>query len=73
MQCPHCGSNQVKAISTIDTQSDIQGYGCCKGACGAMILGPIGWLCGLIGMGGGTSTSTTNILWVCESCGHKFK
>ena len=69
MVCPRCGSMYVQALTEVE--SDIKGYGCCKGLIGYLILGPIGWLCGLCGMGEGRTT--TRVLWVCNSCGHKFR
>jgi predicted nucleic-acid-binding Zn-ribbon protein len=69
MICPKCGSQNVQAVSEVN--STIKGFGCCKGALGAFLFGPIGWLCGLCGMGDGRTT--TNILWVCENCGYKFR
>ena len=68
MGCPKCGSENVTVVSEV--QSKIKGYGCCKGGLGAILFGPIGWLCGLCGMGEGKTT--TRILRVCKSCGHKF-
>ena len=69
MTCPKCGSEKVQAVSEVSSKS--KGFGCCKGGLGAILLGPIGWLCGLCGMGKGKTT--TNVLWVFSSCGHKFK
>ena len=68
MNCPRCGSENVNAVSNVKGSS--KGYGCCSGAIGAIILGPIGWLCGLCGSGGKTKTE---ILFVCNKCGHRFK
>ena len=73
MRCPRCGSENLRAISQTNTRSDYKGYGCCKGLIGYLILGPIGWLCGLCGMGKRQSTSTTRTFWECGSCGNKFK
>jgi ribosomal protein L37AE/L43A len=69
MTCPRCGSMNVQAIS--EYESETQGYGCCKGLLGYLIFGPIGWLCGLCGMGG--QRTTTKVLWVCNNCGNKFR
>jgi len=69
MTCPKCGSDNVQAIA--ETNSKTKGYGCCKGGLGYVLFGYLGLLCGLCGMGKGTST--TNILWICNSCGNKFK
>ena len=69
MTCPKCGSTNVQMVSEIS--SVIQGFGCCKGSLGALLFGPIGFLCGLLGMGKGKTT--TSMLWVCGNCGHKFR
>jgi DNA-directed RNA polymerase subunit RPC12/RpoP len=69
IKCPNCGSKNVQAVSEVT--GDSKGFGCCKGGLGAILFGPIGFLCGLCGMGKGKTT--TNLLWVCGNCGHKFK
>jgi len=69
MICPKCGSENVTAVSEV--HSETKGFSCCKGGLGAILFGPIGWLCGLCGMGEGKTT--TNVLWVCNNCGKKFK
>jgi hypothetical protein len=63
-RCPKCGSTNVQVVS----QTKTKGFGCGKGCCGAILLGPFGWLCGLCGMGKGKS----KILRVCAACGKKF-
>jgi len=73
MICPKCKSENVQAVSQVETTSQTKGFGCCKGGLGAIIFGPIGWLCGLCGMGKGKSTTSTNVLWVCNNCGNKFR
>ncbi len=72
MNCPGCGSHNVLPVSEVRSHTNYRGYGCCKGAVGAILFGPIGWLCGLCGMGKGSSTTVTTILWVCSDCGRKF-
>ena len=69
MTCPKCGSMYVQAIA--EYNSNTKGYGFCKGLLGYVIFGPMGWLCGLCGMG--KEKTTTNTLWVCNSCGCKFR
>lgn len=57
VKCPHCGSNNLQAVS------DVQGKGasfwklCC---------------CGLLGLCGTGKTTTTHY-WVCGKCGNKFR
>lgn len=65
MACPKCGSENVQSIADVKGK----GFGVGKGCIGSLILGPIGWLCGLCGMG----KTRTEILRVCNSCGHRFK
>lgn len=69
MACPKCGSNNVQVIAENDTK--IKGYGICKGLLGVICFGPIGFICGLCGMGKGKST--TNTYRMCIDCGNKFK
>jgi len=69
MTCPSCFSDKVHPVSEVESKT--KGYGCCKGGLGYLLFGPIGFLCGLCGMG--DEKSTTNVLWVCSNCGHKFK
>lgn len=66
--CPRCGSTHVHARS--ETTEQVQGYGCLKGCLGYLCLGPIGWLCGLLGMGKGRRVTRTFL--VCEDCHHRF-
>jgi hypothetical protein len=49
----------------------MKGFGIFKGCCGYIILGPIGWLCGLCGMGEGHTSRKA--FWICDRCGRKFK
>ena len=69
MGCPVCFSENISTVS--ETESHTKGYGCCKGGIGAILFGPIGWLCGLIGMGKGKTT--TRVYRVCNSCGERFR
>ena len=69
MFCPKCNSQNVQAISEVN--STYKGFGCCKGTLGYLLFGPIGFLCGLIGMGKGRTT--TEMLWVCNNCGKRFR
>lgn len=69
MQCPKCGNNNLQMVS--ETSGDVKGFGFGKGCFGYLLVGPIGWLCGLCGMGKG-KYKTTNY-WVCNQCGKKFR
>lgn len=73
MNCPNCGSENIQALSEVTTDTDIKGYGCCKGGIGYLIFGPIGFLCGLCGMGKGRSRNSVETIWMCRDCGNKFR
>lgn len=68
MVCPKCKDNDCKIIT--ETTSKGKDFSAGKGCCGAIILGPIGILCGACGEG---RTITSKNYWVCNNCGHKFK
>ena len=68
VKCPKCGA----AGCTPQYKQNVSGggYGCCSGGLGALVLGPLGLLCGACGR----STKTTNTLvWICPKCGHEFR
>lgn len=68
VRCPRCGA----AGCTPQYKQNVSGggYGCCSGGLGALVLGPLGLLCGACGR----STKTTNTLvWICPKCGHEFR
>lgn len=69
MRCPSCGSENCHIIEESETKQ--KGYGVCSGVCGYLLLGPIGFLCGLCGMGDGKTTRRA--FWVCPNCGRKFR
>lgn len=56
VQCPKCGSKQISAKD--------KGFGLGKAAVGAVVLGPVGLLGGLVG--------SKKTLIVCLSCGHTW-
>ena len=65
-RCPYCGSYNIQVI----TEKETKGYDLASGCCGYICLGgPIGLLCGLLGMG----DSKTKTLRMCVSCGKKFR
>ena len=68
MYCPHCGNEECSLISETHTSGKDFSFG--KGCLGALILGPLGILCGACGSG---KTTSTNTYWVCHSCGHKWR
>lgn len=66
--CPKCGSNDLMTISETSTKGkNFDGGSAC---CGVLLLGPIGLLCGAMGKGKQTNTTT---YWLCKGCGNKFK
>lgn len=67
--CPKCGSPNVHVVT--ETSGTTKGFGFFKGCLGWLLVGPIGWLCGLCGMGKGKTSSDT--FRVCGNCGHRFR
>ena len=56
-RCPKCRSSSIITLK--------KGYAAGSGCCGAILLGPLGLLCGASG---------SNIPYnVCQNCGHKWK
>ncbi len=69
MVCPNCGNTENMQAAT-ETTSKGKDFSAGKGCCGAILLGPIGILCGACGKGKKISSTT---YWLCPKCGHKFK
>ena len=67
--CPKCGSQNIQIVS--DVSSSSKGFGVGKGCLGYICFGPIGLLCGLLGMGEGKTKTTTYRM--CGNCGARFK
>ncbi|KIR03986.1 hypothetical protein P261_02801 [Lachnospiraceae bacterium TWA4] len=68
MICPKCGNQELQV--TTETISSGKDFSAGKGICGAILLGPIGILCGACGKGRKIESTT---YWLCPKCGHKFK
>ena len=68
MNCPKCNSKKCKIINEVSTEG--KDFSAGKGCLGALLLGPLGILCGACGKG--RQTTNTNY-WVCEDCGNKWK
>lgn len=68
MNCPKCGCQNCQVVS--ETTTTGKDFSAGKGCCGALLLGPIGVLCGACGKG--KQVNSTNY-WVCPDCGNKFK
>ena len=68
IKCPQCGA--VGCVPQYKQNVSGGGYGCCSGGLGALILGPLGLLCGLCGR---STKTTNNLVWICPKCGHEFR
>ena len=68
MICPKCGANNSQIINEVHTTG--KDFSASKGCCGAILMGPIGILCGACGKGRQTYN---NQFWVCNNCGNKWK
>ena len=66
--CPKCGCANCQAINETNTTG--KDFSASKACCGAVLLGPIGIICGACG--GGKKVQNT-AYWVCPKCGNKFK
>ena len=66
--CHKCGSNNIVPITEVETKGrDFKADDAC---CGFLLCGPIGLLCGALGKGKQTISTT---YWICKNCGNKFK
>lgn len=63
MKCPNCGSEHVQFATHTKTKS----FSLMDSCCGAIMLGPLGILCGLCG-----ASSHTKEFWICHDCGYRF-
>lgn len=63
MKCPNCGSEHVQFATHTKTKS----FSFLDSCCGAIMLGPLGILCGLCG-----ASSHTKEFWICHNCGYRF-
>ncbi len=68
MICPKCGANNSQIINEVYTKG--KDFSASKGCCGAILMGPIGILCGACGKGKQTYNSQ---FWVCNTCGNRWK
>ena len=65
MKCPNCMSENVQ----VHYETEKQGFSGGKGFCGAVLLGPLGLLCGLCGK---DKVKSEEKYWLCNNCGSKF-
>lgn len=68
MRCPGCGNEHCQIIT--ETKTTGKDFSASKGCCGALLLGPIGILCGACGEGKQIHSEN---FWICTNCGKKFK
>lgn len=66
--CPKCGSDNLVIIAETSTKGKDFDVG--NACCGLLLFGPIGALCGAMGKGKETSSTT---YWLCKGCGNKFR
>lgn len=68
IRCVRCGSANLFPVSETKTKGKDFKVG--DALCGALLLGPLGLICGAMGKGKQTTTTT---YWLCKDCGNKFK
>lgn len=68
MKCPKCGENNSQIINEVTSTG--KDFSASKGCCGAILLGPIGILCGACGKGRQTQNHQ---YWICNNCGKKWR
>lgn len=68
IRCPKCQNENLQMIT--ESVSKGKDFSAGKGCCGAILLGPIGILCGACGKGKQVKTVS---YWICPQCGNKFK
>ena len=68
MECPNCKKTNTQIINEVSTSG--KDFSAGKGCLGALLLGPLGLLCGACGKG--KKVENTNY-GVCNDCGHKWK
>lgn len=68
MKCPKCQKENCQIINEVSTSG--KDFSAGKGCCGAILMGPIGLLCGACGKGKKTKNTQ---YWVCNNCGNKWR
>lgn len=72
LKCTKCQSTNISVQAVSNVQGKTKGFGCIKSIIGMIITGPLGFFCGLCGMGKGKTWTTVETVKLCQSCGHKF-
>jgi hypothetical protein len=72
LSCRKCGSQNINVQAVSNTQGKTKGFGCIKSFLGVILFGPLGFFCGLCGMGKGKTTTTIETVKLCQSCGYRF-
>lgn len=68
MKCPRCGNDNCQILNEVNIVG--KDFSASKGCCGAILLGPIGILCGACGNG---KRAENTQYWICNNCGNKWK
>lgn len=68
MECPKCKENNSQIINEVSTSG--KDFSAGKGCCGAILMGPLGILCGACGKGRKIHNKQ---YWVCNNCGNKWR
>lgn len=71
LHCPKCKSENLQTVVKTNTEASGGGFRLGKGCLGALLLGPLGWLCGALG-NKTKVTSTNTTAFVCMGCGFRF-
>ena len=85
MVCPKCGGtnilvvNQQHVSGKVKDNRKTKGFGGCKSCLMTCVIGPMGFFCGLCGMGKtkgkfkDTRKYTNDVSFICLDCGKQFK
>jgi hypothetical protein len=72
LTCKKCGSENISVQAVANTQGSTKGFGCLKSIMGIFVAGPLGFFCGLCGMGKGKINTKIETIKLCQNCGNKF-
>lgn len=68
MNCKKCKSDNVHVINEVKVKGG--GYSFTNACCGRVMLGPVGYLCGLCGR---KPKAKNTKYWACNNCGYTWK